>query len=54
VVMMVEFLLLLLRTGGGNKRHLVKPVTWQRGNQMPLEGEGFSGFDGQYLIGIER
>ena len=32
---------------GGNKRHLVKPVTWQRGNRMPLEGEGCSGFDGR-------
>ena len=32
---------------GGNTRHLVKPVTWQRGNRMPLEGEGCSVFDGR-------
>ena len=54
VIMMVEFSSSSSQDGGGNTRHLVKPVTWQRGNQMPLEGEGFSGFDGQYLIGIER
>ena len=35
------------RGGGINTRHLVKPVTWQRGNQMPLEGEGCSVFDGR-------
>ena len=32
---------------GGNKRHLVKPVKWQRGNRMPLEDVGCSGFDGR-------